>query len=344
LSEYSEQDNIIIEIALGDNGQAASILGGNDQHLRLLERMLDLKFLARGGNVRLEGRKEEVEKAQRVLEYLKTLAQGNVAITTATVNYAIVSVQQQGILRDDVIKPPDLLRMVETIYTTARGKQIKPKTLGQSYYLEKIRNNDLVFAIGPAGTGKTYLAVVMAINALKNREVAKIVLARPAVEAGEKLGFLPGDLQDKVNPYMRPIYDALDEILGQEKSQKFTERNIIEVVPLAYMRGRTLDDAFIILDEAQNTTPLQMKMFLTRMGMGSKTVITGDITQIDLPFGQISGLIEAERVLSGIKDIAFCYLTQIDVVRHPLVQKIIEAYEKKQKVIPASGGDNEDKT
>ena len=329
MSEISENSNIVIDIALGDNGQAANILGGNDRHLRLLEQMLGAKFLARGGNVRLEGSKVEVEEAQRVLEYLKTLAQGNVAITTATVNYAILSGQQQGVLRDDGLKPPDLLRMVETIYTTAKGKQIKPKTLGQSYYLEKIKSNDLVFAIGPAGTGKTYLAVVMAINALKNREVAKIVLARPAVEAGEKLGFLPGDLQDKVNPYMRPIYDALDEILGQEKSQKFTERNIIEVVPLAYMRGRTLDDAFIILDEAQNTTPLQMKMFLTRMGMGSKTVITGDITQIDLPLGQISGLIEAERVLSGIKDIAFCYLTQIDVVRHPLVQKIIEAYENK---------------
>ena len=204
-----------------------------------------------------------------------------------------------------------------------RGKTIKPKSFGQWQYLKAIDEHDIVFAIGPAGTGKTFLAVLKAVTALKKRQVARLVLARPAVEAGEKLGFLPGDMQDKVNPYLRPVYDALDEALGVDQAQKLLDRNIIEVVPLAYMRGRTLDDAYIILDEAQNTTPQQMKMFLTRMGQGSRAVITGDITQIDLPAGQTSGLLEAERRLRDIDGLAFCYLTKVDVVRHPLVLSLI---------------------
>jgi phosphate starvation-inducible PhoH-like protein len=219
--------------------------------------------------------------------------------------------------------------LTRTIFTTPRGRAIKAKSFGQWQYLQAIDEHDIVFGIGPAGTGKTFLAVLKAVTDLKKRRVARLVLARPAVEAGEKLGFLPGDLQDKVNPYLRPVYDALDEALGVDQAQKLLERNIIEVVPLAYMRGRTLDDAYIILDEAQNTTPQQMKMFLTRIGMGSRAVITGDITQIDLPAGQTSGLIEAERRLRDVKGLAFCYLTRVDIVRHPLVQKIIEAYEKK---------------
>ena len=214
---------------------------------------------------------------------------------------------------------------------TPRGKQIKPKTIGQRNYINAIKKHDIVFGIGPAGTGKTYLAVIMAVVALKNKEVNRIVLVRPAVEAGEKLGFLPGDLQDKVNPYLRPLYDGLYDVLGMETAQKYMDRSIIEVAPLAYMRGRTLDDSFIILDEAQNTTPEQMKMFLTRIGFGSKAVITGDVTQVDLPKGNYSGLVEVQKILPNVEGISFQYLTEADVVRHPLVQKIILAYEAYQK-------------
>lgn len=210
---------------------------------------------------------------------------------------------------------------------TPRGKQIKPKTIGQQKYVREIKNHDVVFAVGPAGTGKTYLAVVMAIKALRGKDVGRLVLTRPAVEAGEKLGFLPGDLQEKIDPYLRPLYDSLYDILGVENTQKYLENNLIEIAPLAYMRGRTLEDSFIILDEAQNTTPEQMKMFLTRLGFGSKAVITGDITQIDLPRGQVSGLINAINVLKGIKGLAFHTMTGEDIVRHPLVEEIIRAYE-----------------
>lgn len=309
------------KISLGENGQAANILGYQDQHLRILENALDANIVARGSEVLIRGNSKAVEEALNVFSHLITLAQGGIHISPMTVNYALSSKN-----RDSGVMAAHL---TETFYTTPRGKQIRPKTSGQWHYLQSIAANDLVFCIGPAGTGKTYLAVMMAVVALKNKQVSKIVLARPAVEAGEKLGFLPGDLQDKVNPYLRPVYDALDDILGQEMARKYVERNIIEVVPLAYMRGRTLDDAFIILDEAQNTTPQQMKMFLTRLGLGSKAVITGDITQIDLPSGQVSGLMEAERKLKDIEGIVFCYLSRVDVVRHPLVQKIIEAYERK---------------
>ena len=222
----------------------------------------------------------------------------------------------------------------DIICFTHKGKPLKPKTLGQKQYVESIRGNDIVFGIGPAGTGKTYIAVAMAVNAFKNKEVQKIILARPAVEAGERLGFLPGDLQDKVDPYLRPLYDALYDVLGRDAALRLKEKEAIEVVPLAYMRGRTLDNSFIILDEAQNTTRDQMKMFLTRMGFGSKVVVTGDVTQIDLPKGKKSGLVEAARVLRNIKGIEFCYLKDADVVRHELVKRIINAYDRYYKKYP----------
>lgn len=227
----------------------------------------------------------------------------------------------------------------EVVCFTVKGKPIKPKTLGQKAYVETIRRKDIVFGIGPAGTGKTYIAVAMAIQALKNKEVQRIILARPAVEAGERLGFLPGDLQDKVDPYLRPLYDALFDVLGRDATQRLKEKEAIEVVPLAYMRGRTLDNSFIILDEAQNTTREQMKMFLTRMGFGSKLVVTGDITQIDLPRGKKSGLIEAEKILKPVRDIGFCYLKEQDVVRHELVKKIITAYDSYYKQNPEEVGE-----
>ena len=227
----------------------------------------------------------------------------------------------------------------EVICFTHKGKPLKPKTLGQKNYVNSIREKDVVFGIGPAGTGKTYIAVAMAINAFKNKEVQKIILARPAVEAGERLGFLPGDLQEKVDPYLRPLYDALYDVLGRDAAQRLKEKEAIEVVPLAYMRGRTLDNSFIILDEAQNTTREQMKMFLTRMGFGSKVVVTGDITQIDLPRGKKSGLVEAERVLKDVKDIDFCYLKDADVVRHELVRKIINAYDRYYRKYPDETGE-----
>ncbi len=310
----------IEKIAIKNNVQAANLLGEQDENLALLEKNLKAKITVRGDEITLSGSVDEIEKAKKVLDHLLVLANADIVVTRAAVNYALGMAENNN---------QDVNHLAQTVYVTPRGKQIKAKTFGQRAYLEAIRNHDITFGIGPAGTGKTYLAVVMAVMALKSKEVNKIVLVRPAVEAGEKLGFLPGDLQDKVNPYLRPIYDALDDILGTELAAKYIERNIIEVVPLAYMRGRTLDDAFIILDEAQNTTSPQMKMFLTRLGIGSKAVITGDITQIDLPGGEGSGLIEAEKILQEIEGISFSYLTEMDVVRHPLVQKIILAYGRK---------------
>jgi len=320
LGDKTKTGEYEVKISLGNNGQAANILGQQDQHLSGLEKSLHAKLIIRGDELTIRGLKEDVAEAQRVFQHLIILANGDVTITPTAIRYAIAAKNEDAQLASN---------LAQTVFMTAKGKSIKVKSAGQWYYMQAIKHSDLVFAIGPAGTGKTYLAVMMAVSALKARAVSKIVLARPAVEAGEKLGFLPGDLQDKVNPYLRPVYDALDEALGKEQAAKYVERGIIEVVPLAYMRGRTLDEAFIILDEAQNTTPQQMKMFLTRLGMGSKAVITGDVTQIDLPLGQTCGLIEAERRLHDIEEIVFCYLSKVDVVRHPLVQKIIEAYERK---------------
>ncbi|MCL2817791.1 MAG: PhoH family protein [Clostridiales bacterium] len=315
------EGGIELKLPLTDNGQAGNLLGDQDKNLRLLEAALKAKIVVRGDSVIINGDAKDVEEARQVLSHLITLSAGGVYISPMAINYALSAKGNA----DEALAQ----KLTETVYTTPKGKQIRPKTIGQWYYLQSIRSNDLTFGIGVAGTGKTYLAVVMAVAALKQRQISKIVLARPAVEAGEKLGFLPGDLQDKVNPYLRPVHDALYDVLGQETAQKYMERNTIEVVPLAYMRGRTLEDSFIILDEAQNTTSPQMKMFLTRLGLGSKAVITGDITQIDLPSGQVSGLIEAERRLRDIEEISFCYFTRVDVVRHPLVQKIIDAYERK---------------
>ena len=310
-----------IKIDLGDNKQAQAVLGFQDNWLKQIEKNVSADILARGCELTISGEQQDVDETANIFKHLKVLAEAGVSISAMTVNYAL-SARQDG---DD--KQAELL--TRTIFTNPHGRSIKPKSFGQWQYLQAIDKYELVFGIGPAGTGKTFLAVLKAVTALKQREKTKIILARPAVEAGEKLGFLPGDLQDKVNPYLRPVYDALDDALGVETARKYMERGIIEVVPLAYMRGRTLDNAFIILDEAQNTTPQQMKMFLTRMGAGSKAVITGDITQIDLPSGQVSGLIEAEQRLNSIDEISFCYLTRADVVRHPLVQKIIDAYESK---------------
>lgn len=309
-----------IRIALDDIGAVAEIFGKHDENLSLIERSLDVKIVVRGEELVILGLVEQAEQAKKVLGQLQEYYRAGNRVTPREVNYAIKAVKAgmnnalSSLARDIIL-------------VTHRGKQIKPKTVGQQRYIEAVRENDIVFGIGPAGTGKTYLAVVMAIEALKNREVNRLVLTRPAVEAGEKLGFLPGDLQEKVDPYLRPLYDSLYDVLGIESTQKYLERHIIEIAPLAYMRGRTLDDAFIILDEAQNTTPEQMKMFLTRIGFGSKAVITGDITQIDLPKGQTSGLVHARHVLQGVAGIVFHEFTGQDVVRHPLVQEIIRAYD-----------------
>ena len=310
-----------IKICIEDSEHLSNILGYQDRNLRLLEKGLDADIVVRGDTFIINGTDEDVENAKSVIEHLISLSYAGVNIQPLAIEYAV---KLKGDIGNALAE-----KLAVPVYTNPKGKIIRAKTVGQWYYLEEIKHHDLTFGIGPAGTGKTYLAVVMAVAALKKKQVNRIVLARPAVEAGEKLGFLPGDMQEKVNPYLRPVYDGLYDLLGKETAEKYMERGIIEVVPLAYMRGRTLEDAFIILDEAQNTTSQQMKMFLTRLGLGSKAVITGDITQIDLPNGQASGLIEAERRLKDINEIAFCYFSEMDVVRHPLVQKIIKAYERK---------------
>lgn len=313
-------ETIEIRFDIASNGDAVDILGKHDENLKFIAKHVPAKIVARGNQIIISGEPEEVLKVEKLFNNLKELLDRGNKINIPTINYAMKKVYQQ--------KDKELIEALsEVICVTAKGKQIKPKSIGQYEYIKSIMNHDLVFGIGPAGTGKTYLAVVMAVEAFRNKNVHRIILARPAVEAGEKLGFLPGDLQDKVNPYLRPLYDGLYDVLGHETAHKFIEREIIEIAPLAYMRGRTLDDSFIILDEAQNTTPEQMKMFLTRIGVGSKAVVTGDITQIDLPKGDKSGLLQALEILSVIKGIKFQYLDKEDVVRHPLVQKIIGAYE-----------------
>ncbi len=307
------------KIILKDIGQAQQIGGLADENIRAIEKRTGARIVARGQDILLGGSQGSVQAVGIVLEYLIELS-GKKELTPSDLQYALTLTGQT-----DHAKIADCLG--EVIHTTNRGKQIRAKTMGQYRYVKAIQQKDITFGIGPAGTGKTYLAVVMALKALKNKQVERIVLTRPAVEAGEKLGFLPGDLQDKVDPYLRPLYDGLYDVLGLDMAQKYMERQIIEIAPLAYMRGRTLDDAFIILDEAQNTTPEQMKMFLTRIGFGSKAVVTGDITQVDLPKHSQSGLLRAEAILSGIDEISFHHLTAQDVVRHPVVAKIIAAYE-----------------
>ncbi len=308
-----------IKVQLENPAEAIALLGNSDQHIKLIEQELDVSIITRGESVSLSGETEKVTLAGQVLDKLMDVIRKGITISGRDVLYAI-QMAQKGTL-DYFVGLYD-----EEIGKNVKGKTIRIKTLGQRQYVMAIKNKDLVFAIGPAGTGKTYLAVVMAVNALKNGQVNKIILTRPAVEAGESLGFLPGDLKEKVDPYLRPLYDALNDVLGAEHTQRLIERGTIEIAPLAYMRGRTLDDAFVILDEAQNTTNKQMKMFLTRLGFGSKMVITGDQTQIDLPKGAKSGLVEAEEILQNVNGISFVFLEQSDVVRHPLVAKIIEAY------------------
>lgn len=310
-------------LVLDDIGAAAEIFGKHDEHLAQMERVLAVRFVVRGQELIIYGEPDKVEQAREVLSQLQKFYLAGNRLTVHEVNYAIKAVL--GGIKNSL---ETLARDVTLV--TPRGKQIKPKTIGQQKYVEAIKNHDVVISVGPAGTGKTYLAVVMAIKALRNKEVTRLVLTRPAVEAGEKLGFLPGDLQEKIDPYLRPLYDSLYDTLGIESTQKYLEKNTIEIAPLAYMRGRTLEDSFIILDEAQNTTPEQMKMFLTRLGFGSKAVITGDITQIDLPKGQVSGLVDALKVLNNVKGLAIHTLSGQDIVRHPLVEEILKAYETGQ--------------
>ncbi|MFU1791850.1 PhoH family protein [Mammaliicoccus sciuri] len=299
-------------------------MGNGDEHIKYIENELEVDILTRGQEIAVRGKRiENVEKAEKVLLNLLKVIESGASINVNDVQ-AAVKMADKGTI-DQLINLYD-----EEITKDSNGKIIRAKTMGQRVYINNIKNNDLVFGIGPAGTGKTFLAVVMAARALRLGQVKRIVLTRPAVEAGESLGFLPGDLKEKVDPYLRPLYDGLHTVLGTEQTSRLIERGTIEIAPLAYMRGRTLDDAFVILDEAQNTTHPQMKMFLTRLGFGSKMVVTGDRTQIDLPKGVKSGLIEADQRLSGVKGIAMTYLEQTDVVRHPLVGKIINAYEEEK--------------
>lgn len=303
---------------------AGNVFGKLDSHVKILEKHLGVTLVFRDGILKIVGNGSHVKKAEKIIDNLRMLSERGNQITEQEVNYALALSYEE---KDDAMIEMDKDLICHTIF----GKPIKPKTLGQKKYVDAIRNKMIVFGTGPAGTGKTYLAMAMAIDAFKKEEVGRIILTRPAIEAGEKLGFLPGDLQSKVDPYLRPLYDALYQIMGAESFTKNMEKGLIEVAPLAYMRGRTLDNAFIILDEAQNTTPAQMKMFLTRIGFGSKVVITGDETQKDLPKDTKSGLDVAFKVLGKVDEIAFCKLSSKDVVRHPLVQKIVQAYEEYEK-------------
>ena len=311
----------IIEIS--DIGKIISVFGEFDKNINIIKKEFDVNVVSRDSNIKISGLDENVEKAETVIMSLFKLLESGEIITDQNLSYAI-DMAKEGV--DDSV-----LYGKDCICITAKGKPLKSKTLGQKNYVDAIKKNTITFGIGPAGTGKTYLAVAMAVKEFKAKNISRIILTRPAVEAGEKLGFLPGDLQNKVDPYLRPLYDALYEMFGTEAYQRLAERGAIEIAPLAYMRGRTLDDSFIILDEAQNTTPEQMKMFLTRIGFNSKAIVTGDITQMDLPDGKKSGLKDVIGVLKNIDDIAFCYLTEKDVVRHRLVQQIIKAYEKRDE-------------
>lgn len=326
-------DSAMIHIPLEDDIDRQTLFGSMDANLQLIREATGVDIIQRDDGLTLKGPAKHIQDARRILEELETMIRKGEKIDSQKLHY-VIELESEGVSYGEHNVSGD------TIAFTCQGRPIKPKTIGQKRYVNSIRKRDVVFAIGPAGTGKTYLAVAMAVRAMKNKEVQKIILARPAVEAGENLGFLPGDLQDKVDPYLRPLYDALYDMLGREKALALKEKEIIEVVPLAYMRGRTLDDAFIILDEAQNTTREQMKMFLTRMGFGSKIVVTGDVTQIDLPKGRKSGLVEAEKILKDVKGIDFCYLKGVDVVRHEMVKRIISAYDEYYKNHPDSRSDS----
>lgn len=314
-----------INIALPDDMDSSELFGNMDSNINLIKETLDVDIVQRGNELIVKG--EDAEGAKDILKELVAMLSKGESLDLQKVGY-VISLVERGMSYSNSDVEKDII-----CYNHV-GKPLKSKTIGQKAYVKAIRDKEVVFGIGPAGTGKTYIAVAMAVAAYKRREVERIILTRPAVEAGERLGFLPGDLQEKVDPYLRPLYDALHDVLGPESAIRLREKDIIEIVPLAYMRGRTLDNSFIILDEAQNTTKEQMKMFLTRMGFDSRMVITGDITQIDLPRGKKSGLVEASKVLKGMKDIAFCRFTDVDVVRNRLVKKIVNAYDKYYKNNP----------
>ncbi|ASF39945.1 MAG: PhoH family protein [Halobacillus sp.] len=315
------EDLKTMDIQLDNTTEALALFGTEDRNLKQIEEQLKVTIISRGETVRVSGQAEQVQLVEDILHSVLAIIRKGLTITERDIVYAVELAKKGKINQFEALFEDEITR-------NSKGKSIRVKTLGQRNYISAIKNNDLVFGIGPAGTGKTYLAVVMAVNALKKGDVKRIILTRPAVEAGESLGFLPGDLKEKVDPYLRPLYDSLHDVFGTEHTARLIDRGTIEIAPLAYMRGRTLDDAFAILDEAQNTTPEQMKMFLTRLGFGSKMIITGDITQVDLPKGVKSGLKVAEEKLGKVKGSAFIHLDQSDVVRHPLVQRIIDAYEK----------------
>lgn len=315
---------IIREIEIQDEAMLRGLFGDLDINAKTIEDEMGVSMGLRNGKVHLEGQEELVSMAEKLVDQILTVVGTKGFVTKQELEYMIHLTKEKK--ADEIENILD-----EVILTTAYGRPLRPKTLGQKRYCDSIRENGIIFGIGPAGTGKTYLAMAMAISAFKNREVNRIILTRPAVEAGESLGFLPGDLQEKIDPYLRPLYDALFEMMGHDAYLKLMEKGQIEVAPLAYMRGRTLDNSFIVLDEAQNTSPEQMKMFLTRLGYGSKAVITGDITQVDLPRGRRSGLITIRNILEGVEGIDFVDFTRHDVVRHPLVQRIIDAYERYEK-------------
>lgn len=317
-------DEVKLTIEIENPDMLAELFGQRDENVRVIEDETGVRISMQEGSICISGQQEQAEVAQTVVRRLMLLLARRERIDKTRIRYAI-ELAAEG--RDELIDEI----MSDVVAITYRGKQIRAKTLGQSRYVNAMKNNTVVFGVGPAGTGKTYLAMAAAVMAFKNKEVSRIVLTRPAVEAGEKLGFLPGDLQHKVDPYLRPLYDAIYEMMGSEAYARLAERGVIEVAPLAYMRGRTLSDAYIILDEAQNTTNEQMKMFLTRLGEGSKAVVTGDLTQIDLPPGKVSGLKRAVNILEGVKDISVCHFSHKDVVRHELVQSIIKAYESFEK-------------
>lgn len=315
---------IIEDVVEIPSGSEKAIFGEFDENIKKIERAMSVTLISRDGQMKILGPESNVHAVHGIFDQLAGLAGRGEDISEQTVNYLI------GMAMDS--KEANALELdSDVICHTINGRPVKPKTMGQKEYVDAIRNHMITFGIGPAGTGKTYLAMAMAITAFRDDEVSRIIMTRPAIEAGEKLGFLPGDLQSKIDPYLRPLYDALYQIMGAENFQKNMEKGLIEVAPLAYMRGRTLDNAYIILDEAQNTTPAQMKMFLTRIGFGSKVIVTGDMTQKDLANGMESGLEVASKILKNVDEIAFCELTSKDVVRHPLVQKIVEAYEKYEK-------------
>jgi len=320
IAETDASVNVNRNITFSNYDEAVAVLGPRDAHLRLIEREFDTTLILRGTTLEIHGNPHDVLQIRGLIEELQHMARRGHALTGPEVEYAARAVHNRTAEAAQAV-------FSEVVLTTHRGKQIKPKSAHQREYVAAMRERELVFSIGPAGTGKTYLAVAMAVAALNAKMVQRIILTRPAVEAGERLGFLPGDLQEKINPYLRPLYDALYDMIDMERVERLLEKKVIEVAPLAFMRGRTLNDAFIIMDEAQNTSPEQMKMFLTRLGFGSRAVVTGDITQIDLPAGQRSGLIEVRAILDGVPGLAFMNFDDSDVVRHPLVQRIVKAYD-----------------